>query len=96
MVVGGGLTSGPVPWLPEVLFAAGTNEGLGVYLFTLPACSALGYSTGMALAGVDFGWSQLTLLSLVFRVATIAIVWVALFSVLARQAQKFTAGFMIV
>jgi hypothetical protein len=49
-----GLASGPVPWLPESWFVAGTNEGLGVYLLTLPACSALGYSIGMRLAGLKF------------------------------------------
>jgi len=35
-----------IPWLPESLFVAGGNEGLGVYLFTLPTCSAVGYSIG--------------------------------------------------
>jgi hypothetical protein len=29
--------------LPAYLFATGANEGLGVYLFTLPACAAAGY-----------------------------------------------------
>jgi hypothetical protein len=39
------------PWPPtrlyEYLYASGNNEGLGVILFTLPTCSAVGYSVGM-------------------------------------------------
>ncbi len=38
-------------WLPETLFATSSNEGLGVYIFSLPFFSALGYSIGMALVG---------------------------------------------
>ena len=36
-----------IPWLPEYLFAYGGNEGLAVFLFTLPACCATGYSLGI-------------------------------------------------
>jgi hypothetical protein len=39
------------PWLPETFFATSSNEGLAVYLISLPAFSAIGYSIGMALVG---------------------------------------------
>ncbi|PWU12078.1 MAG: hypothetical protein C5B51_01375 [Terriglobia bacterium] len=41
----------PVPWLSEYLFAS-QGEGLGVYLLTLPACSAIGYSLGISLTSI--------------------------------------------
>lgn len=50
-IVGDFLVSMSIPWLPETFFATSSNEGLGVYLLTLPAFSALGYSVGMALVG---------------------------------------------
>ncbi len=40
-----------VPWLPEEFFVTAGNEGLSVVLLTLPACSAMGYSIGVLLAG---------------------------------------------
>ena len=40
-----------VLWLPESLFATGSNEGLAVYLLTLPTCSAIGYSIGAYFKG---------------------------------------------
>jgi len=38
--------------LPEFLFATSANEGLGVFLVTLPVGSVAGYSIGMALVGM--------------------------------------------
>jgi hypothetical protein len=43
------------PWLPELFFATGDNEGLATVLLTLPAFCALGYSMGMALASPKSG-----------------------------------------
>ncbi len=37
-----------VPWLPEEFFASPSNERIAVYFLTLPSCSAVGYSIGMA------------------------------------------------
>jgi hypothetical protein len=48
-----------VPWLPESFFATPSNEGLGVYLFTLPAFCALGYSIGMAFTEREIGGDML-------------------------------------
>src|ERR1700679_1440987 len=45
-----------VAWLPENLFATGDNEGIGVFFFTLPACSLAGYSVGISLAGKRLTW----------------------------------------
>ncbi len=45
-----GAPHGPILTLPEEFFSTGGNEGAGVFLVTLPACSAIGYSLGMALA----------------------------------------------
>jgi hypothetical protein len=45
----------PVPYLPETLLATGNNEGLGVFLFTLPCCCAIGYSIGMSLTQIRIG-----------------------------------------
>ncbi|HLK46573.1 MAG TPA: hypothetical protein VKT49_00480 [Bryobacteraceae bacterium] len=42
----------PVPILSDNLFETG-GESLGVYLFALPTCAAIGYSIGMALARGD-------------------------------------------
>ena len=71
-----------VPYLPGKLFAYGGNEGLGVYLLTLPACSAMGYSLGMALVGARERWSA-------FRSqwsihwSALVLAWVGIFCVLA-------------
>ena len=44
------LQSHVAPRLSEDVYATGNNEGLGVFLFTLPICSTIGYSIGMFLA----------------------------------------------
>jgi hypothetical protein len=66
-----------VPWPPEYLFAIG--EGLGVYLFTLPACSAAGYSIGMAFVGISRRWGRLTQ----SHIVALGLAGVLLFSLLA-------------
>jgi hypothetical protein len=40
---------GSVLWLPEYLFQTRSNLGFEVLFFTLPACSAIGYSFGVAI-----------------------------------------------
>jgi hypothetical protein len=47
-----GPRTAPVPSLPDGFFITGSNEGLGVVLFTLPMCSAIGYLIGMLLLGM--------------------------------------------
>ena len=46
-----------VPWLSAYLFASRV-EGITVLMLTLPACSAMGYSIGMAFAGMSGRWSS--------------------------------------
>ncbi len=41
----------PVPWLSDLLFGF-NNGGEGIALVAFPLCSVIGYSIGMALAGV--------------------------------------------
>ena len=58
-------------YLPGYLFATGDNEGLGVYLLTLPACAAVGYSLGMVLLSLNDMWPPATRLRSVFRLAVL-------------------------
>lgn len=87
-----GLSSQPVPWLPEDFFATPGNEGLGVFFFMRPAFSALGYSIGMALAGTNPKWAKLTRLSPMPHAATITVAWVTAFSLLALSARGFESS----
>jgi hypothetical protein len=84
-----GFSSRLIPWLPNYFFASGDNEGLGVFLLTLPTFSALGYSIGIALVGTRSRWEKLTGLSPISSVATITVAWVVLFSALALLAHGF-------
>jgi len=88
-IVDQGLSSHTIPWLPEGFFATGGNEGLGAYLGTLPASSALGYSLGMVLVGTKARWKTLNRLSSVPRVLTIMLMAFALFGMLAWIAHGF-------
>ena len=56
-------------YFPEYIFATGGNEGLGVYLFTLPASAAVGYSLGMVLLSLNDLWPSATRLNSVLRLA---------------------------
>src|SRR5689334_7703606 len=58
-------------YLPEYLFATGDNEGLGVYLLTLPTCAAVGYSLGMVLLSLNDLWPPATRPRSVFRFAVL-------------------------
>ncbi len=78
-----------IPYLPEYFFATPGNEGLGVYLFTLPTSFALGYSIGMSLAGTKSKWARLTNLSPMPPVITIVVVGGTLFGILALLAHRF-------
>ena len=40
------------PWLNEYLFQTAAEGAFTVALFTLPGCSAIGYSIGMSMAGI--------------------------------------------
>jgi hypothetical protein len=84
-----GITVRPVPNLSEYLFATGGEGDLGVYLFTLPTFSALGYSIGVVLVDVKARWINLNRLRPGWRVVTIMLACVALFSVLATVARQF-------
>jgi hypothetical protein len=61
-------------YLPSNFFVTGSNEGLGVYLFTLPACAAAGYSLGMVLLSLNRRWPAATRLHLVSRGAILLLV----------------------
>ncbi|MGA2184890.1 MAG: hypothetical protein ABSH47_17870 [Bryobacteraceae bacterium] len=88
-VAGDLLSRQQIPWLPESVFATGSNEGLGVFLVTLPACSALGYSIGMALVTPKAKWTKLPRLGPMPHPATIILAWVALVGILAILAHRF-------
>ena len=85
-MAGAVLSRQQVLWLPEYFFATSANEGLGVFLFTLPACSALAYSIGMAFVAPKPGWTKL---STMLNPATIIVAWVAVVGILAIQARRF-------
>lgn len=62
----------------EYVYASGDNEGLGVFLFTVPTFAALGYSIGMLLKWVEnrsprFGSARLRLAILGVWLATFAV-----------------------
>jgi hypothetical protein len=57
--------------LPEYFFATGGNEGLPVYLLTLPACAAAGYSLGMVFFGLNSRWPAVTRWRSVLRLAVL-------------------------
>jgi hypothetical protein len=61
-------------YLPGYLFATGDNEGLGVYLLTLPVCATVGYSLGMILLSLNRRWPSGTRLQFVVRVAILLLV----------------------
>lgn len=84
-----GLSSQPVPWLPEEFFATGGNEGLGVFLLMLPTFSAAGYSIGMALVGTKQKWARLTHLSPMPHAVTVIMAWLVVFTILALSAHSF-------
>lgn len=71
--------------LPEYLFATGGNEGLGVFLLTLPACSATGYSLGMAFASMLGAWARATWP----RVVMLALSALAVFALFAWFLHSF-------
>ena len=71
--------------LPEYLFATGSNEGLGVFLLTLPACSATGYSLGMAFASMRGVWARATWP----RVVILALFGLALFGLFTSFLHSF-------
>jgi hypothetical protein len=84
-----GLSSQPVPWLPDEFFATGGNEGVGVFLLMLPTFSAVGYSIGIALVGTEPKWLRLTHLSPMPHAVTIIVAWLVLFSLLVLSAHSF-------
>ena len=57
--------------LPEYFFATGGNEGLAVYLFTLPSCATVGYSLGMVLLSLNDLWPPAARLRSVWRLAVL-------------------------
>jgi hypothetical protein len=71
-----------IPWIPEYFFATNANERLGVYLGTLPTCSAVGYSIGMFFTRVRRFRS-------VIKAAIVTIAGVALFCLFASLLRKF-------
>jgi hypothetical protein len=84
-IAGKVLNPQPIPWLPEEFFATGDNEGVGVFLM-LSACSAVGYSIGMAFAGTKLKWEKLIPPPLAL---TITVACVALFCLLTVFAHSF-------
>lgn len=87
------LTFQRIPGLPESFFAVGPAiASLIVDLLTLPAFSALGYSIGMALVGANRKRSKLARLRPKWRVVTITLACVALFSALATLAHQFESS----
>lgn len=69
------LRSGFAPRFLDYLYATGDNEGLGVFLVTLPSSALIGYSLGVFLAKFRAGRSQK-------RHHTYAsVVWIAAFAI---------------
>jgi len=87
-----GLSSQPVPWLPDEFFATPGNEGLGVFFFMRPTLSAVGYSIGMALVGTNPKWAKLTRLSPMPLAVTITMAWGAIFGLLVLSARGFESS----
>jgi hypothetical protein len=79
----------PVPWLPDYLFATSSNEGLGVYLLTLPCCAAIGYSLGMLLFSLIRRGSGASRSNFAFRVGTLFAAAAIVFSLLAKDLREF-------
>ncbi len=69
--------------LPSFLFAS-SEEGLGVALFTLPACCAAGYSVGMTLLTLDRRWP-----TSVRRTVTLSAAAVVLFCIFTAILHNF-------
>jgi hypothetical protein len=64
------------PYLPEDIFATGSNEGLAALFFTLPAFAATGYSLGALLAGRWLQWRAVPM-QRVKRFAVVGITFLA-------------------
>jgi len=78
-----------IPWLPEYFFATAGNEGLGVYLFTLPMCSAAGYSVGMFFTGRSHRDERVSRLRSASKAAIVTIAGFALFCLFTSLLRKF-------
>ena len=76
-------------YLPEYFFATGGNEGLAVYLLTLPSCAAVGYSLGMVLLNLNDLLPPATRLRSVFRLAVLLMTAVAALGFLAIKLRDF-------
>jgi len=83
------MRTGPVPWLPEEFFITGDNEGLGVVFITLPACSAIGYSVGMVLAGMPGERAITYAIRPILRIALALVIGAALFVPCAALLSRF-------
>jgi hypothetical protein len=57
--------------LPDYIFATGGESGLGIFLFTLPTCAAVGYSLGMVLFSMNRRWPATTPTRSVFRLGIV-------------------------
>lgn len=85
------LGPGPVPWLPDSLFISGGNEGLTVFLFTIPAFSALGYSVGMAYSDIRLSSGIVMGAALAFAVLAMGAHEVERSRIDARSRTRFVA-----
>jgi hypothetical protein len=72
------LQSQAAPRLTEYVYATGSNEGLGVFLVTLPVSSTIGYSVGMLLARRESACSTADVMGVRIRVLSC---WAATFAV---------------
>jgi hypothetical protein len=90
-IIGAVFRTEPAPWawIPEVFFATGDNEGLGVFFFLLPTSAACGYSIGMALIGTGSKRAKVTRLIPSAQVAVVSLIWLSLFCVLLLVARRF-------
>lgn len=87
-VVRGQLHPAPVPWLSSYLFAS-SELGIGVAFFTFPACSAAGYSIGMALWRFNRTWAKTSSLTFFQPIVMISSPAVAVFCLLAAALHNF-------
>lgn len=78
-----------IPWLNEYLFQTAGEGGLAVVLFTLPACSAVGYSAGMALAGIKAAFLKPSRLRSILPIAVLSALGIAVFCLTAPLLRQF-------
>jgi hypothetical protein len=79
----------PIPWLPESFFDTGGEGFLAVFFLTLPTCSAIGYSIGMAFVGFSRRWVTPNRRSSVSRGIVFSLASIALFGILTSLLHSF-------